>query len=98
MLRIQIFQLVLEKVNNLELNRKPICIMLSAVGQDKITQRAIGLGAEYYVVKPFDIELLINRIRDFKFYKPKQANSFISKEPKQQYIEIEKGNERNEES
>ena len=40
---------VLEKVNNSssELDKKPICIMLSAVGQDKITQRAISLGAEY---------------------------------------------------
>ena len=44
--------------------------MLSAVGQDKITQKAITLGAEYYVVKPFDIELLIKRIRELKNYKP----------------------------
>ena len=48
---------VLEKVNNSssELDKKPICIMLSAVGQDKITQRAISLGAEYYMVKPFEM-------------------------------------------
>ena len=62
--------------------------MLSAVGQDKITQRAIDLGAEYYVVKPFDIELLIKRIRDIKFYKSSQSNNFTAKETKQQYIEI----------
>ena len=65
--------------------------MLSAVGQDKITRRAVELGAEYYVVKPFDIELLITRIRELKNYKPEPKNNFISKEstmPKQQYIEI----------
>ena len=44
----------------------PICIILSAVGQDKITQRAINLGAQYYVVKPFEIKLLIKRIREIK--------------------------------
>ena len=56
---------VLEKVNTLEESKRPVCIMLSAVGQDKITQRAISLGADYYVVKPFDIELLIKMcIRD----------------------------------
>ena len=38
--------------------------MLSAVGQDKITQRALELGANYYVVKPFDINLLIKRIKE----------------------------------
>jgi two-component system response regulator (stage 0 sporulation protein A) len=41
-------------------------IILSAVGQDKITQRALNLGAEYYVVKPFDMYILISRIRQLK--------------------------------
>ena len=69
---------VLEQMNMIKLNKKPICIMLSAVGQDKVTQRAIELGAEYYVVKPFDIDLLITRIRELKNYKPSsQNNNFI---------------------
>ena len=55
---------VLENVNLIKLEKRPMFIMLSAVGQDKITGQAIGLGAEYYVVKPFDIELLIKRIRE----------------------------------
>ncbi len=46
------------------LNTMPRIIILSAVGQDKITQRAISLGADYYVVKPFDMDVLSNRIRD----------------------------------
>ena len=57
---------VLEKVIELNISKKPTCIMLSAVGQDKITQRALELGANYYVVKPFDISLLIKRIREIK--------------------------------
>ena len=84
---------VLEKINMIKTNKKPICIMLSAVGQDKVTQRAIALGAEYYVVKPFDIELLIKRIKELKNYVPTQngGNSFISREEreiKSQYVEI----------
>ena len=83
---------VLEQMNMIKLNKKPICIMLSAVGQDKVTQRAIELGAEYYVVKPFDIDLLITRIRELKNYKPSsQNNNFISREigiSKPQYIAI----------
>ena len=53
---------VLEKISTMQINKKPICIMLSAVGQDKITQKAIALGAEYYVVKPFDLAVLYSRI------------------------------------
>ena len=92
---------VLERINMIKMNKKPICIMLSAVGQDKITRRAIELGAEYYVVKPFDIELLISRIRELKNYRPAQNNNFISRETpmqKQQYIEIARDSEKTEEN
>ena len=80
---------VLEKINSIKCDKKPIFVMLSAVGQDKITQKAVALGAEYYVVKPFDIELLIKRIREIKFFKPNDVeNNFISKDEKQPYINI----------
>ena len=54
---------VLEQLNSLEPETMPKVIMLSAVGQETITQKAINLGAEYYVVKPFDLSLLTKRIR-----------------------------------
>ena len=54
---------VLEKLNSTSLDVMPRVIILSAVGQDKITQRAINLGADYYVVKPFDMEIFVKRIR-----------------------------------
>ena len=80
---------VLEKISVANMSKKPICIMLSAVGQAKITQQAINLGAEYYVVKPFDIELLIKRIRDIKNYRPAPSqNAFVNREIKVPYIEI----------
>lgn len=54
---------VLEKMNSMIGQKKPKVIILSAVGQDRITQKAISLGADYYVVKPFDFEVFIKRIR-----------------------------------
>ena len=57
---------VLEKINVESVGKKTLFIVLSAVGQDKITQRALSLGAEYYIVKPFDIEILVSRIRQLK--------------------------------
>lgn len=90
---------VLENINTIKASKKPICIMLSAVGQDKITQKAIALGAEYYVVKPFDIELLIKRMREIRFFKPGQgANNFISREIKQQYIDLSESESKKEEN
>ena len=91
---------VLERLNSMRLENPPICIMLSAVGQDKITQKAITLGAQYYVVKPFDIELLIKRIKELKYYQPatNNKNSFIVKETKTQYIDIPQNEKKNEDS
>ena len=54
---------VLEQLSAMNINPMPKVIVLSAVGQDKITQRAISLGADYYVVKPFDMEVFTKRIR-----------------------------------
>src|SRR5699024_9811363 len=52
------------------------------------TQKAIGLGAQYYIVKPFDISVLIKRMKDLKNYQPEQSRSFIAREIKNQYIDI----------
>ncbi|MEE0691730.1 MAG: sporulation transcription factor Spo0A [Lachnospiraceae bacterium] len=54
---------VLEALNSLELKDFPRVIMVSAVGQDSVIQRSISHGAEYYLVKPINTEVLIKRIR-----------------------------------
>ncbi len=52
---------VLEKIQN-EV-QKPRVIILSAFGQESMTQRAVNLGADYYILKPFDLDTLGKRIR-----------------------------------
>lgn len=54
---------VLENLHKLELDCFPKVVVLSAVGQDQITQKAIELGADYYVVKPFDFKIFIKRLK-----------------------------------
>jgi len=54
---------VLERLHDMDDEFFPKVIILSAVGQDKITQRAIELGASYYVVKPFDFQVFIKRLK-----------------------------------
>lgn len=78
---------VLERLNNFGDNNFPKVIVLSAVGQDKITQRAIELGAHYYVVKPFDFQVFIKRLRqiagmtDNTFKIKEHSEVFISNKP-----------------
>lgn len=54
---------VLEKLKTISGAEKTKVIVLSAVKQESIIHKAIGLGAEYYIVKPFDLEVLTNRIK-----------------------------------
>ena len=90
---------VLEKIAESSIMRPPMCIMLSAVGQDKITQKAINLGAQYYIVKPFDITMLIKRIKELKNVKPEEISRVIpGREIKSSYITIPKNTRKREES
>ncbi|NLY50605.1 MAG: sporulation transcription factor Spo0A [Firmicutes bacterium] len=43
--------------------KRPRVIMLTAFGQESITQRVVDLGADYYILNPFNLEVLVNRIR-----------------------------------
>jgi len=77
---------VLEKINVAQLSKRPLCIMLTAVGQDKITQKAMGLGAEYYIVKPFDMDILVNRIRELKRINGSKVSYFKSEQSLDQRV------------
>lgn len=55
---------VLEKLKEMNLSPMPKIIMLTAFGQENITQRAVQLGASYYILKPFDMKVLAKHIRE----------------------------------
>jgi two-component system response regulator (stage 0 sporulation protein A) len=54
---------VLEKISTGLVAHKPKVIMLTAFGQESVTSRAVELGADYYILKPFDFAVLATRIR-----------------------------------
>lgn len=39
-----------------------VCVMISAIDSDKLVRKAISLGADYYMAKPIQGELLLERI------------------------------------
>ena len=55
---------VLDKIHQDKSIRKmPTFIMVSAIGQDRVTEDAFSLGADYYIMKPFDEQLILSRIK-----------------------------------
>jgi two-component system response regulator (stage 0 sporulation protein A) len=71
--------------------KKPKIIVLSAVGQDKITQKAITSGADYYIVKPFDLSILVERVREISYdgLKIKFKSTQTSSLDKKNNLEVE---------
>ncbi|MFP3154557.1 sporulation transcription factor Spo0A [Lachnospiraceae bacterium ZAX-1] len=58
---------VMDKIkNDRNLKKHPAFIMISAIGQEKITEDAFALGADYYIMKPFDNDMVLSRIKHVK--------------------------------
>lgn len=55
---------VMQKINNAELKRVPEILVLSGVSQDKMIREAMRLGASCFMLKPFELEVLAERIRN----------------------------------
>ena len=55
---------MMEKINqDKNVQKRPDFIVVTAVGQERITEDAFNRGANYYIMKPFNNEMLLNRIK-----------------------------------
>ena len=54
---------VLERINARTTMNRPKIIMLTAFGQESLTHQAMMLGVDYFILKPFDLDILGKRIR-----------------------------------
>ena len=75
---------VMEKINmDEQITKRPEFIIVTAVGQERITEDAFRKGASYYVMKPFHNDMILSRIKDAgngerknKFLNPKAGMQF----------------------
>lgn len=81
---------VMDRVNHDQNLKKPAFIVISAVSQEKMTEDAFELGADYYILKPFDNDMVVNRIKRVRtrhqknYTKTKKSGSY---ESKKEYME-----------
>ena len=52
--------------HDVTIKKCPSFIMISAIGNEKITENAFLSGADYYIMKPFDNDMVISRIKQVK--------------------------------
>ena len=53
---------VLKGMKNMKMRQRPVTIMISGVDNQRLEAEILSEGADYYFIKPFDTELLAQRI------------------------------------
>jgi len=66
---------VLERINARTTITRPKVIMLTAFGQESLTHQAMMLGVDYFILKPFDLDILNKRIRSLTQDMPSSTSS-----------------------
>ena len=73
---------ILERIQHEHLLKKPAFIILSEVTSESVIRKAMSLGAQYYITKPFDMKTLVKRIKDIYMNAPLSD----TKLPRQTYL------------
>lgn len=81
---------VLERLSQVQLHKTPTVIMLTAIGHENITRRAVDMGADFYIMKPFDLEVLVQRIRQLSGNRDnwKELNEFVSERKSEERADL----------
>ncbi len=70
---------VMEKVKMEEdLEKKPSFIMVSAAGSENVTEDAFRMGANYFIMKPFKKEVVLDKIRRIAGYSTRPKSFGLS--------------------
>ncbi|MGI6650889.1 MAG: sporulation transcription factor Spo0A [Limnochordia bacterium] len=56
---------VMERLQTLGLKKRPKVVVITAFGTDNLLARLMSLGADYFMIKPFQLEILAQRLREF---------------------------------
>jgi len=77
---------VLERMAAMPEHHRAKTIMLTAIGQEQMTKRVLELGASYYILKPFNLETLADRILQLVISEPLPGIQLFEK-PQSRHLE-----------
>lgn len=77
---------VLERLNDdKNLKKRPAVIMISAIGQERIAEDAFSKGADFYIMKPFDNDRVVEKIKEI----PRKKKQYTKKAAKKKSVSLE---------
>ena len=82
---------LMDKIHNDgTLIKSPFFIITSAISNESVIQDAFGFGAGYYMLKPFEIDMIVDRVKSAKSYNrriPENKKFVDANEDKRQFME-----------
>ena len=79
---------VLKWLREHRLAKKPKVVIFSAFAKEEVARQAVELGVDYYILKPFDLKVLKQRILEIASYT--SSSQVVKLINKQQYQDLEK--------
>jgi two-component system response regulator (stage 0 sporulation protein A) len=82
---------VMEEMNRSNFNDIKT-IILTAFGQEEVTKRVVELGANYYIMKPFDLDKLVDRINQLMSPPAGSSNGYVissSNQPSKKNVDLD---------
>lgn len=68
---------VLKEMDEMGLEKRPVVMVMSAVDNSKFEQELMNAGADYCFLKPFDIELMVQRVRQMVKWRKDERSELI---------------------
>ncbi|SHI12857.1 two-component system, response regulator, stage 0 sporulation protein A [Sporobacter termitidis DSM 10068] len=79
---------VLEKLQSQPMKNRPQFIIVTALGQDKVSRIAVDLGADFFMIKPVDLDELVLNIKHL--YSLKNFREIRNAQPEQSATDEER--------
>ena len=80
---------VIQSVNKLKMEKRPLIFMISTFSGEQLTSELSSLGITYFMVKPFSISTLIDRIRQFRDKAKGETEALLTDEEKQNKLAVD---------
>lgn len=66
---------VMKQLNDIQLKSKPMIVVMSGVDNPKFEKEILSSGADYYFLKPFDIEVMAQRLMQMREWSDSSKDS-----------------------
>lgn len=79
---------VLSKMREMRLEKRPVIMLMSSVDNAEFEKEVIAAGADYYFIKPFDADMLAQRIKQITTWKNQSVKNEITETGDTEDLEV----------